>query len=60
MVGWDAAMIDGWIRMFPRIFMSDIGAAIVMISSVVGQHYYLPLAALSGMYMLFRTGRSRL
>ena len=60
MVGWDAAMIDAWIRMFPRIFMSEIGAAIVMITSVVGRHYYLPLAALSGLYMLLFRSNSRL
>ena len=56
MVGWDAAMIDAWIRIFPRIFMSDIGAAIVMISSVVGQHFYFPLAALSGLLLMFLRG----
>jgi len=47
MVGWDATIMDWWVRLFPRIFMSDAGTALVMLSSVVGRHFVLPATALA-------------
>lgn len=42
LVGWDAHIMDWWIRLFPRIFMSFWGRAVVMGSSIIGQHLVVP------------------
>eukprot|EP00940_MAST-03C_sp_MAST-3C-sp2_P000555 g555.t1 len=46
MVGWDAVIMDWWVRLLPRIFMSEAGKFLVGLTSVVGRHFYVPLAVL--------------
>jgi NAD(P)-dependent dehydrogenase (short-subunit alcohol dehydrogenase family) len=62
LVGWDAVIMDWWVRMFPTIVMSETGAAIVGITSVVGRHVYKPLAivAMLGLLLGAVKRRSRL
>eukprot|EP01047_Picozoa_sp_COSAG01_P009521 COSAG01_NODE_392_length_17668_cov_5.382264_6_plen_142_part_00 len=47
MVGWDATIIDIWVRAFPRIFLNDAATALAMGSGVVGRHFVLPAGAVS-------------
>jgi len=48
MVGWDAVIMDWWVRLFPRIFMSNAGEILVAATSVVGRHFYFPAAVVFG------------
>eukprot|EP00041_Stephanoeca_diplocostata_P031991 m.1011804 g.1011804 ORF g.1011804 m.1011804 type:complete len:365 (+) comp24063_c1_seq1:133-1227(+) len=42
MVGWDAVMMDWWVRLFPRIFMTRLGGGLVMLTSLTTRHFFLP------------------
>ena len=54
LVGWDAAIMDLWVRLFPRIFATKSGQALLMGSAVVGQHLLVPTAvALMGAGLFF-------
>eukprot|EP01065_Artemidia_motanka_P000831 TRINITY_DN10393_c0_g1_i1.p2 TRINITY_DN10393_c0_g1~~TRINITY_DN10393_c0_g1_i1.p2 ORF type:complete len:345 (+),score=149.55 TRINITY_DN10393_c0_g1_i1:59-1036(+) len=44
-VGWDAVYFDWWVRLFPRIFETQAGAGLVMLTSVVLRRLYGPLLA---------------
>lgn len=46
MVGWDAVIMDWWVRAFPRMWNSQVGGAVIMLTSIVGRHFYLPAAGL--------------
>ena len=48
MVGWDAVIMDWWVRLFPRIFNSNAGEILVALTSVVGRHFYFPAAVVFG------------
>lgn len=60
MVGWDAAIMDWWVRLFPRIFNSDIGNVLVAMTSVIGRHVYVPLATLLSVMWIGNRFRSSL
>eukprot|EP00928_Gymnodinium_smaydae_P075815 TRINITY_DN58827_c0_g1_i1.p1 TRINITY_DN58827_c0_g1~~TRINITY_DN58827_c0_g1_i1.p1 ORF type:complete len:337 (-),score=44.48 TRINITY_DN58827_c0_g1_i1:84-1094(-) len=64
LVGWDAVIMDWWVRAFPTLYWYDAGAALVFISSVIGRHFYGPLAivTLLASFLRFRRflPRSRL
>lgn len=60
LVGWDAYIMDWWIRLFPRVYNSRLGRALVMGTSVVGQHLVIPGAAAAAAALAYaRWGRGR-
>ena len=48
MVGWDAVLMDWWIRIFPRVFIwpAGLGEA-VLASTFAAKYFVLPGAALA-------------
>jgi hypothetical protein len=49
MVGWDASIMDWWIRAFPRLFTTRAGSTLFMGTSVVGQHLAVPLLVVTAL-----------
>ena len=49
MVGWDAVIMDWWIRLFPRIFVNPVGKVLVPLTAIFLRRAYLPAAALSAL-----------
>jgi hypothetical protein len=47
MVGWDASIMDWWIRAFPRLFTTRGGSMLLMGTSIIGQHLVVPLLVLA-------------
>ena len=37
--------VDAWVRAFPRLWNSQLGGAVIMLTSLVGRHFFLPAAA---------------
>eukprot|EP00041_Stephanoeca_diplocostata_P031994 m.1011894 g.1011894 ORF g.1011894 m.1011894 type:complete len:56 (+) comp24063_c1_seq9:168-335(+) len=35
-------MMDWWVRLFPRIFMTRLGGGLVMLTSLTTRHFFLP------------------
>lgn len=47
LVGWDAKVMDLWVRGFPRIFASASGKALVMVTAVIGYYLIIPAAVVA-------------
>lgn len=52
LVGWDAVIIDWWVRAFPRIFINPVGKVVVPLTAIILRKAYLPAAALTALAVL--------
>ena len=59
LVGWDAVIVDWWVRAFPRIFLAPVMGKVAILSGVIGRHLVLPAGVLSavgaGLWWLLRS-----